>query len=223
MRFRIRAFRYGLDGLVVANLAVMGASVSTNPFNIVWQLLWVFYGLTAGAAVGLVTVVLVVLPVLTARTAAKVRAADSDKPRCKVLSYRSTHAPSGAMHVGACAAAEAAVVGSTFGVQHSAEPLLSYAMFVSWSLCAEVTRARYSRGKILCLRQPKNQCKDSKLMHGSGGCRPITRSSGRTSRRATARAWSCPCWSRSAGWTPGSARTQTARRGSPSPGDRGGP
>ena len=65
-------FRYGLDGLVVGNLAVMGASVSTNPFNVVWQLLWVFYGLTAAAAVGLVTAILVVLPVLDARAAAKV-------------------------------------------------------------------------------------------------------------------------------------------------------
>ncbi len=72
LRFRIRAFRYGLDGLVVANLAVMGASVSTNPFNIVWQLLWIFYGLTAAAAVGLVSAILVVLPVLDARSAAKV-------------------------------------------------------------------------------------------------------------------------------------------------------
>ncbi len=73
LRRRIRMFRYGLDGLVVANLAVMGASVSTNPFNVIWQLLWVAYALTAAAAVGLVTAVLVVLPVLDARTAAKVR------------------------------------------------------------------------------------------------------------------------------------------------------
>ena len=57
---------------MVANLAVMGASVSTNPFNLVWQLLWIFYGLTAGAAVGLVSTILVVLPVLDARSAAKV-------------------------------------------------------------------------------------------------------------------------------------------------------
>ena len=76
LRLRIRAFRYGLDGLVVANLAVMGASVSTNPFNVVWQLLWIFYGLTAAAAVGLVSAILVVLPVLDARSAAKVGASN---------------------------------------------------------------------------------------------------------------------------------------------------
>ena len=56
----------------MANLAVMGASVSTNPFNVIWQLLWVAYALTAAATVALVTAVLVVLPVLDARTAAKV-------------------------------------------------------------------------------------------------------------------------------------------------------
>ena len=98
LRLRIQVFRYGLDGLVVANLAVMGASVSTNPFNVVWQILWVFYGLTAGAAVGLVTAILVVLPVLDARSAAKVRWCFHTKCLSDVHSKPQQPPPYGRLH-----------------------------------------------------------------------------------------------------------------------------
>ena len=72
---RLQIFRYAIDGLVVANLAVLGASVSTNPFNVVWQLLYIAYALTGAAAVCLATWLLVLLPLHDAACAAKVCAA----------------------------------------------------------------------------------------------------------------------------------------------------
>lgn len=69
---RVRIFRIAIAAAVVANVAVMGASVSTNPTNIVWQLLYIAYSLTAAAAVGVVTWLLVLLPMHDATAAAKV-------------------------------------------------------------------------------------------------------------------------------------------------------
>ena len=37
---RMRTLQLGMDGLVLAALALLGASVSTNPFNLVWQVSW---------------------------------------------------------------------------------------------------------------------------------------------------------------------------------------
>lgn len=70
---RIQIFRYGMDGLIVGNLAVLGASVSTNPFNVVWQLLYIAYALTGAGAVCLATWLLVLLPLHDAASATKVR------------------------------------------------------------------------------------------------------------------------------------------------------
>lgn len=73
---RMRTLELGMDVLVVAGLALAGASVSTNPFNLVWQLLIIFYRASACLAALLATWLLVVVPVFVAKSADKQVAAE---------------------------------------------------------------------------------------------------------------------------------------------------
>ena len=69
----MRVLHYAMVGLLVANVAVLGASISTNPFNVVWQIMYIAYAATAAGAVGLAAWLLVLLPVHDASAATKVR------------------------------------------------------------------------------------------------------------------------------------------------------
>lgn len=68
----MRALELGMDVLVVAALATLGASVSTNPFNLVWELLIIFYRAAACLMALLAAWLLVAVPVFVAKSADKV-------------------------------------------------------------------------------------------------------------------------------------------------------
>lgn len=71
----MRTLELGMDALVVINLATLGASVSTNPFNLVWQLLTIFFRASACLMALLATWLLVAVPVFVAKSADKVSGA----------------------------------------------------------------------------------------------------------------------------------------------------
>ena len=68
----MRTLEMGMAILVVLALATLGASVSTNPFNLVWQLLIVFFRAAACLMALLAAWLLVAVPVFVAKSADKV-------------------------------------------------------------------------------------------------------------------------------------------------------
>ena len=68
----MRTLELGMAILVVLALATVGASVSTNPFNLVWQLLIIFFRAAACLMALLAAWLLVAVPVFVAKSADKV-------------------------------------------------------------------------------------------------------------------------------------------------------
>ncbi len=73
----MRTFELGMNLLVVTSVALLGASVATNPFNLVWQLLLIFYSVTNCAMALLATWLLVAVPIYIAKSADRVRSLES--------------------------------------------------------------------------------------------------------------------------------------------------
>lgn len=70
----MRTLEAGMAALIPASLAAVGASVSTNPFNVIWQILVVAYSCCCCAMAVLASWLLVAVPVYVAKAADRVGA-----------------------------------------------------------------------------------------------------------------------------------------------------
>lgn len=76
----MRTLEAGMAALIPASLAAVGASVSTNPFNVIWQILVVAYSCCCCAMAVLASWLLVAVPVYVAKAADRVGARHRKPP-----------------------------------------------------------------------------------------------------------------------------------------------
>jgi hypothetical protein len=91
---RMRTLELGMAVMVILALATLGASVSTNPFNLVWQLLIIFFRAAACLMSLLAAWLLVAVPVFVAKSADKVIMHTKYSSVLLLATFRTLHVPS---------------------------------------------------------------------------------------------------------------------------------